>query len=118
MKQISVPKLKKKLDTIFSLKVRARDGFRCQKCGKVEKHNHCAHIFSRNNLSVRYEMNNAICLCYYCHLMYAHREPVEFVLWVKNKIGEKLFEKLRKQSQQIIDDPRTFLEQKQIELSN
>ena len=118
MKQITVPKLKAKLDIIFSLRVRERDGFKCQKCGKVQKHNHCAHICSRNNLSVRYELDNAVCLCYYCHLMRAHREPVEFVLWVKNKIGEILFEKLRNQSQIIIDNPREFLEHKKEELAN
>ena len=115
MKQ-SIPKLKKKLDTIFSLKVRERDGFKCRKCGRVNKHNHCAHIFSRNSLSVRYEMKNAICLDYYCHLQWAHREPVEFTEWVKNEIGEKTYNELRKKSQTIIDDPRTFLELKEKEL--
>ena len=116
MRKITVPKLKKKLDTVFSLKVRERDKFTCQKCGKQHKQVHCAHIFSRNNLSVRYEMQNCITLCYFCHLQWAHRFPVEFTLWIKSKIGERLFEKLRKQSQIIINDPRTFLDEKSKEL--
>lgn len=116
MKGVSVPKLKKKLDVIFSLRVRERDKFKCQKCGRVDKHNHCAHIFSRNNLSVRYEMKNCLTLCYYDHIMFAHREPIEFSIWMKGKIGEKQFEEIRKQSQIIIDNPREFLEQKSKEL--
>jgi hypothetical protein len=48
--------------------------------------------------------------------MFAHREPIEFSIWMKGKIGEKQFEEIRKQSQIIIDNPREFLEQKSKEL--
>lgn len=103
-------KLKKKVDNLFSLFIRTRDGFRCKKCGKVSKNVHCAHIFSRNKLSVRYEPKNAITLCYYCHLMWAHREPVEFTEWVRGEIGEKTCQEIKKQSLIMVPDPREFME--------
>jgi 5-methylcytosine-specific restriction endonuclease McrA len=109
MKQKTISFLKKKADTLFSLEVRERDKFTCQKCGKQGKFVHCAHIFSRNSLSTRYDLRNAVTLCYYCHIIWAHRCPAEFTLWAKDKIGNKIFETLRKLSQKLVSDPRRFI---------
>lgn len=87
-------KEKKELDRLFSLAVRTRDNYTCQKCGKQHKHVQCAHIFSRSNLSVRWEMRNAITMCYFCHLQWAHRQPVEYTEWIKNYLGAD-YEKLQ-----------------------
>lgn len=71
--------LKKKLDKLFSEKIRSL-GF-CQKCGTT-RNLQCAHIFSRKNLSIRWDEENAVCLCLKDHLYWAHKEPVEFSKWV------------------------------------
>lgn len=106
---MNLPALKKKKDKEFSLKVRERDKFVCQRCGKKGKFVHCAHIFSRNSLSVRYEMKNGITLCYYCHIIWAHRNPAEFTLWAMKKIGIETFNWLEKLSRKIIKDPLKFV---------
>lgn len=69
----------KKLDKLFSEKIRSV-GF-CQHCGK-KSGLQCAHIFSRKNYSIRWDEENAVCLCLRCHLYWAHKEPVEFTKWV------------------------------------
>ncbi|GAG32481.1 unnamed protein product, partial [marine sediment metagenome] len=44
------------------------------------------HIFSRSNLSVRWDLNNGVCLCSGHHTLNnnsAHKAPTEFVEWMK-----------------------------------
>ena len=93
------------LDKLASQKSRARDMYICQRCAEREDketepnvHNHAAHIFSRNNFSTRWNLKNLITLCYYCHIYWAHRNPAEFVSWVRNKIGEDIYKELEKES--------------------
>ena len=87
-------KEKKELDKLFSLAVRERDHYTCQKCGTINKHVQTAHIFSRSNLSVRWELLNGITLCYYCHINWCHRKPVEWTEWVKNYLGQDKWDTL------------------------
>jgi hypothetical protein len=89
-----------KNDSLHSLTIRTRDNFKCQKegCNASGNHMHCAHIFTRSRLSTRWNLDNAITLCYYHHLLWAHREPVEFTLWCIERLGKKKFEELRKKS--------------------
>lgn len=72
-------KLIKKLDTIVSEKVRSVG--RCDRCGKTSALA-CAHIYSRRNMRLRWDLRNLLCLCYACHIHWAHRDPVAFVKWV------------------------------------
>lgn len=88
--------LKKKADTLFSRFIRARDKV-CQKCKKTPA-SQCAHIFSRNNQTTRWDEKNAVGMCYYCHLMWGHREPAEFMEWIEKYLGKIELEKLRKRS--------------------
>lgn len=93
--------LKKELDKIASQQARGRDGFKCQKCGVVSNRVHAAHIFSRGNLATRWNLDNLVTLDYYCHLLWSHRQPLEFAEWVQNKLGKKKYEALKKKSQTI-----------------
>jgi len=81
MNKLSKTSLKKKMDKLFAEKVREM-GF-CQRCGKTSNLQ-CAHIYSRKNLSIRWDFENAVCLCAGCHLFWAHQEPVEFTNWVRD----------------------------------
>jgi len=94
-------KAKKKIDILWSKKIRARDKV-CRKC-KHAPASQAAHIFGRGNLSTRWDEENGLGMCYYCHIIWAHREPVEFTLWVKTEIGEDNFESLRRRAREIYD---------------
>lgn len=79
-------KLKKKLDTVFSKYIRARDG-KCLRCGRTDTLQ-CAHIESRTHLATRWDEENAVTLCYKDHIHWAHKEPVAFTKWLYEKFGD------------------------------
>ena len=90
-----------KLDKLFSLYIRNRDGWRCQRCLKQYQAPttglHCAHIFTRSRKSVRFDTDNAISLCYGCH-SWGHKNPLEFYTWVEKRMGKRAFTALRLRS--------------------
>lgn len=100
-KKFNAKKTKKELDILWSRFIRRRDPI-CQKCGKTQS-SQGAHIFGRGNLSTRWDVSNGVGLCFFCHLYWAHREPVEFTLWIIGKMGEEAFGSLKKKSQEIFD---------------
>ena len=53
-------------DKWFSDVVRQKAGFQCEHCGKKDGRMECAHIWGRAAKSVRWSMDNALCLCHYC----------------------------------------------------
>ncbi len=85
--------LLRECDKLFSLYIRNRDKV-CQvlTCNKTNLH--CAHIFSRRNINLRWYPDNALALCYYHHLHWAHKEPILFTEFIKRKLGERRFNKL------------------------
>ena len=100
-KKFNVKKAKKHLDTCWSIYIR-RLYPTCQKCGKTGS-TQAAHIFSRGHLSTRWDTTNGIGLCFYCHLYWAHREPVEFTLWIIRRMGKKEFDALKARAKKIYD---------------
>ena len=94
------PKIKQrdKLDKLWSQAVRKRDGI-CQRCRKT-KASQAAHIFGRSNMATRWDLMNGIGLCYFCHIIWAHRQPVEFTLWVQSRLKDD-FKKLQTKAQGI-----------------
>lgn len=100
--QRPIAKIKRELDVDWSRAVRSRFKV-CAKCRKAPA-SQAAHIFSRRHLSTRWDPRNGTGLCFYCHIIWGHREPVEFTLWVKQEIGENLFEVLRKKAQEIYSE--------------
>jgi len=77
--------LKNKCDKLWSLAVRLRDNYTCQRCHAKHEINsrglHPHHIFSRKNLSTRFDMDNGITLCFGCHRV-AHDRPHDFKDWI------------------------------------
>jgi len=67
-------------DKWFSDVVRLNKQSTCQKCGKQGR-TECAHIFGRRAKSVRWSMDNAVCLCHYCH-KYFTANPTQFTDWL------------------------------------
>jgi hypothetical protein len=91
------------LDSLFSLAVRMRDRWTCQRCKRQyappTSSLHCAHMFTRRNKSTRFDLMNACALCYGCH-QYIDSHPHEKIEFFTKKIGEKNMEYLRLRSNQ------------------
>lgn len=86
--------LKNKADKLFSEFIR-RKGY-CEWCNKrpPQVQLQCAHIFSRRYLITRWEPINAVCLCASCHMRW-HQQPVEGVEWIKEYLGEDIYNEVR-----------------------
>lgn len=82
--------VKRKIDTLFSQIIRERG--KCEHCGKTDNLQ-AAHIFSRSNMAVRWSFENVLCLCAGCHF-WAHKNPILFVKWVEEYIGNERFVEL------------------------
>ncbi|KKM20716.1 hypothetical protein LCGC14_1642610 [marine sediment metagenome] len=91
-KKKSRRKLIKELDILFSKIV--RHGGKCSRCGSRIKVQ-CAHVFSRRNMSVRWDFDNALPLCWRCHFWWAHKEPVEFNDYIRERMGLQAFYNLK-----------------------
>jgi hypothetical protein len=101
VKKFDPKKAKKELDKLWSLFIRNRDRT-CRKCGKTGS-TQAAHIFGRGNLSTRWDAANGIGLCFYCHIYWAHRQPVEFTLWITEELGKAEFDRLKKKARILYD---------------
>ena len=77
-------------DAAFSLCVRERADWRCERCGSTPDPMglHCAHVMSRGHWSVRFDPSNAVALCYGCHRITEQRREVEFLPLVKRLFGD------------------------------
>ena len=87
-----------KLDDAWSELVKLRAGCQCEYCGKTSPLN-SHHIFSRSNRSVRWDVQNGICLCVAHHTFSssfsAHKTPTEFTIWLIEKKGKTFVDLLR-----------------------
>jgi|TARA_R110000744_G_scaffold109092_3_gene206365 hypothetical protein len=81
-------------DKWFSDVVRLKAMFTCQHCGKSDGRMECAHIFGRAAKSVRWSMDNALCLCHYCHRTFT-ANPLDFTAWLESKLGQGHLDLLR-----------------------
>lgn len=75
-------------------------GNKCAVCGKVSPL-HSAHIFSRKNKTVRWDLENGIALCVKHHLYWAHKEPVEFVRFCEELLGKEKLDALGMKARQV-----------------
>ena len=92
--KFNLAKTKRKLDRLFSGYVLARDKRICQWCGKTDGKMDCAHIIPRNILSLRWTPENAVTLCFRCHQIEWHTNPLAAVRWLESRYGSELVNKL------------------------
>lgn len=82
-------------DRAFSLCVRERAGWACERCGAQYQPGtralHCSHFHGRGKWSVRFDPDNAFAHCYGCHMHLGSR-PHEFSAWVLERIGEGMYQ--------------------------
>lgn len=85
-------KLVKANDDLFRQIIRFRDKV-CQKTGRTENLQVC-HFYTRGNLRVRWDEDNACLLQGGIHIFWAHKNPQEFrEFWIK-RLGKEKFEAL------------------------
>ena len=86
-----------KLDKLFSLYIRSRAGWTCERCHKRYQPPtsglHASHFHGRRKKSVRYDPENAAALCFGCHRYYTEN-PAAHTEWFKKRLGEKRFDAL------------------------
>lgn len=64
-------------DKVWQKSVREKDGYTCQRCGKVEKHIHTHHVAPRSRRpDLKHDVANGKCLCNGCH-SWVHEHPIE-----------------------------------------
>lgn len=84
-------------DKYFSLKIRSRDNWTCQRChAEYEPPTaslQCSHFWSRGNKSVRFDEENAVALCYGCHRILGSN-PVLHREFFLERLGEEKFDAL------------------------
>lgn len=86
-----------KADKVFSLYIRTRDSWTCQRCGKrydpPTNALHCSHFMGRGKEATRFDENNADALCYGCH-QYFTSHPAEHYAWQVERKGQALIDAL------------------------
>lgn len=81
----------KTADKMFSLIIRkVGKCFKCESTFNLQ----CAHIISRRYHSVRWSLDNAVCLCSKCHVFYTYR-PLEWDKFIIEKFGGRKWLDLR-----------------------
>jgi len=91
-----VKNIDKQLDDLWSVLVKKIAGYRCEYCG-LDRHLTSHHIFSRSSKSVRWDLENGLCLCAEHHTISrnsAHGSPKKFKEWLKNYKGEEWYDSL------------------------
>ena len=116
MKTIS--KLKKELDTIFSLYIRLRESeeglVQCFTCGKVSHYKsgmQNGHFQSRKHLSTRWSETNCQVQCVGCN-MFKAGEQYKFSIALDSKYGEGTAEELELLARTIMKVSRIDYEEK------
>jgi len=88
-------------DKWFSDVVRQKANYTCEHCKKVDSRMECAHIYGRRLKSVRWSLDNAVCLCHWCHRDFTEN-PLKFTDWLNQYFGEGHMDILREKKNAIL----------------
>jgi len=93
-------KLIKKLDKVFGAYIRSSG--KCEWCGKDKSQCQLqwCHIFSRKFHNTRWNELNSLCLCAGCHHK-GHEKPILLIEWLKDYLGETVYEKLKEEHNRV-----------------
>lgn len=84
-------------DKAFSLYIRTRANWTCERCGKYyappTSSLHCSHFIGRAKENTRFDPDNASAHCFHCH-QYFTSHPWEHKEWKLNQIGQKKMDEL------------------------
>ena len=86
-----------KADAVFSLYIRTRDNWTCQRCKKQDPEKsgglHASHFMGRGKENTRFNELNVDALDYGCH-MYFTAHPAEHYLWQVERKGQGVVDDL------------------------
>jgi hypothetical protein len=84
-------------DSVFSIYIRTRDNWTCQKCGASfsppTRQLQNSHFWGRGKESTRFDPENCDALCVKCHQWFEEHKT-EYEAWKKDRMGEQAFNKL------------------------
>jgi 5-methylcytosine-specific restriction endonuclease McrA len=84
-------------DAKFSLIIRERDKWTCQRCGSKHEPGsrglHAAHCFTRRTAPTRHNPSNSMALCYGCH-QFVDSHPEEKYALFRKKLGDQEYDAL------------------------
>ena len=87
------------LDILFSKYIRLRADYTCEYCGSVQNPEtkrpqmDTAHFKGRRYRQVRWDTDNAACLCHGCH-MHMHDNPDTWAKFFETRLGSRRLEEL------------------------
>lgn len=102
-----------KRDTVFSLIVRLRAAFMCDRCGRYFPKGHglqCSHFYGRRHKATRWAFDNAAAHCFGCH-RHLGENPIEFNAWVRKHLGDARYDALAEKHRRIVKRTKTELEE-------
>ena len=81
-----------KADQVFSLYIRTRANWTCERCLKYYEPPtnslHCSHFQGRRKENTRFDERNANALCFHCH-QYFTANPAEHYAWQVEQKGQE-----------------------------
>ena len=85
----------KPLDKLFSDYIRARAGWKCERCGNTPSRQglHCHHFHRRRKMSTRFDEDNALSLCFGCHQFFGENKEEEKAFMLQ-KLGQRAYDML------------------------
>ena len=86
--------LKKELDRVFSLYIRAKYPKVCYTCGKTDTALQCGHFVSRQYLATRWDENNCRPQCAGCNI-FGNGKPLDFEENLKRELGDHFVETMK-----------------------
>lgn len=102
-KRTQSAKLKGSLNKLWSEIIRSKG--KCEFCSET-KYLNAHHHYGKRASSVRWDIDNGVCLCPSCHVyssvFSAHQTPATFVRWINKKRGKNWEERLRKKHAQVV----------------
>jgi len=104
-------------DRYFSLCIRQRAGWKCERCGRQYLPGatslHCSHFIGRGHWAVRFSPDNAACHCFGCHRFF-EGNPLGFTSWIERRLGEEGLKNLAARAQDLSLSKRAHHEVKLI----
>jgi len=86
---------KKTINGLLRKLIYARDGERCLHCNKTERLQ-MSHIYPKGRYRrMEFDPDNLKLLCYYCHLQWWHKNPIESHEWLQTVIPKKRLDRLK-----------------------
>jgi hypothetical protein len=94
-RKTSARKMKQELDLAIKFQVLFRDGHQCvvgengARC-KATSNLHAAHVRPKGKYPrLRFEPDNLLSMCFFHHIVWAHRDPLAFADWFRATYPER-----------------------------